>query len=74
MLAKVPHGVEGIAPTTRNVYGDNMIDQDNSVNIKSDGAKAAGTYHHGDLRAAVIELVAAGETTLEELNRVTLHG
>ena len=26
------------------------------------------------LRAAVIELVAAGETTLEELNRVTLHG
>ena len=23
---------------------------------------------------AVIELVAAGETTLEELNRVTLHG
>jgi AcrR family transcriptional regulator len=62
MLAKVPHGVEGIAPATRNVYGDNMIDQDNSVNIKSDGAKAAGAYHHGDLRAAVI---AAGLKRLE---------
>ena len=38
------------------------------------GATKASSYHHGDLRAAVIELVAAGETTLEELNRVTLHG
>lgn len=27
-----------------------------------------------NLREAVIELVAAGETTVEELNRVTLHG
>ncbi|APZ97190.1 TetR family transcriptional regulator [Sphingopyxis sp. QXT-31] len=31
-----------------------MANKDNSVNIKSDGAKAAGAYHHGDLRAAVI--------------------
>ena len=61
MLAKVPRGV-GVALATRNVYGDNMIEQDNSVNIKSDGAKAAGAYHHGDLRAAVI---AAGLKRLE---------
>lgn len=31
-----------------------MTSKDNSVNMKSDGAKAAGAYHHGDLRAAVI--------------------
>jgi len=31
-----------------------MASKDNSVNMKSDGAKAAGAYHHGDLRAAVI--------------------
>ena len=46
--------VQGIALATRNVYGDNMTNKDNSVNIKGDGAKAAGAYHHGDLRAAVI--------------------
>ena len=41
-----------------------MASKDNSVNIKGDGAaKAAGTYHHGDLRAAVI---AAGLTRLAE--------
>ncbi|WP_260582630.1 TetR/AcrR family transcriptional regulator [Sphingopyxis sp. PET50] len=39
-----------------------MANKDNSVNIKSDGAKAAGAYHHGDLRAAVI---AAGLKRLE---------
>jgi AcrR family transcriptional regulator len=57
-----PASVEGIALATRNVYGDNMMDEDNSVNIESDGAKAAGAYHHGDLRAAVI---AAGLKRLE---------
>jgi AcrR family transcriptional regulator len=62
MLAKVSRSVEGIALATRNVYGDNMIDEGNSVNIKSEGAKAAGAYHHGDLRAAVI---AAGLKRLE---------
>lgn len=40
-----------------------MADKDNSVNINSDGAKAAGAYHHGDLRAAVI---AAGLKRIEE--------
>ena len=40
-----------------------MVKQDNSVNMKSDGAKAAGTYHHGDLRAAVI---AAGLKRLQD--------
>ncbi|HWT43730.1 MAG TPA: TetR/AcrR family transcriptional regulator, partial [Sphingopyxis sp.] len=41
-----------------------MASKDNSVNIKGDGAaKAAGTYHHGDLRAAVI---AAGLKRLAE--------
>ncbi|PQM27874.1 TetR/AcrR family transcriptional regulator [Sphingopyxis lindanitolerans] len=40
-----------------------MIEEDNSVNIKSAGAKAAGAYHHGDLRAAVI---AAGLKRLEQ--------
>lgn len=40
-----------------------MANKDNSVNIKGDGAKAAGAYHHGDLRAAVI---AAGLKRLEE--------
>ncbi|WP_077148589.1 TetR/AcrR family transcriptional regulator [Sphingopyxis sp. KK2] len=39
-----------------------MTDKDNSVNLKSDGAKAAGAYHHGDLRAAVI---AAGLARLQ---------
>ncbi len=39
-----------------------MANKDNSVNIKSDGAKASGAYHHGDLRAAVI---AAGLKRLE---------
>jgi hypothetical protein len=62
MLAKVSLSVERIALATRYVYGDNMIEQDNSVNIKSDGAKAGGAYHHGDLRAAVI---AAGLKRLE---------
>ncbi|MBL8652447.1 MAG: TetR/AcrR family transcriptional regulator [Sphingopyxis sp.] len=42
-----------------------MAIEDNSVNIKSDGAKAAGAYHHGDLRAAVIaaglKRLAAGD-------------
>lgn len=40
-----------------------MPNKDNSVNIKSDGAKATGAYHHGDLRAAVI---AAGLQRLAE--------
>ncbi len=40
-----------------------MADKDNSVNINSDGTKAAGAYHHGDLRAAVI---AAGLKRIEE--------
>jgi len=40
-----------------------MNDEDNSVNIKDPGAKSAGSYHHGDLRAAVI---AAGLKRLEE--------
>jgi AcrR family transcriptional regulator len=40
-----------------------MADKDNIVNINSDGAKAAGAYHHGDLRAAVI---AAGLKRIEE--------
>lgn len=40
-----------------------MTSKDNSVNIKSDGAKGAGAYHHGDLRAAVI---AAGLKRLAE--------
>lgn len=39
-----------------------MTSEDNSVNIKGDGAKAAGAYHHGDLRAAVI---AAGLERLQ---------
>ncbi|MBA3941617.1 MAG: TetR/AcrR family transcriptional regulator [Sphingopyxis sp.] len=39
-----------------------MASKDNSVNIKSGGAKASGAYHHGDLRAAVI---AAGLKRLE---------
>jgi len=39
-----------------------MTSKDNSVNIKGDGAKAAGAYHHGDLRAAVI---AAGLARLQ---------
>jgi AcrR family transcriptional regulator len=39
-----------------------MPSKDNSVNIKGDGAKAAGAYHHGDLRAAVI---AAGLERLQ---------
>lgn len=39
-----------------------MANKDNSVNMKSDGTKAAGAYHHGDLRAAVI---AAGLKRLE---------
>ena len=36
--------------------------------------EAASRRGFRNLRAAVIEMVAAGETTLEELNRVTLHG
>lgn len=40
-----------------------MHSKDNSVNIKESGAKAAGAYHHGDLRAAVI---AAGLKRLAE--------
>ncbi|MBN8846006.1 MAG: TetR/AcrR family transcriptional regulator [Sphingomonadales bacterium] len=40
-----------------------MSDEGNSVNIKDPGAKSAGSYHHGDLRAAVI---AAGLKRLEE--------
>jgi AcrR family transcriptional regulator len=63
MLSKVPRSVEGIALATRNVYGDNMSDQDNSVNMENAGAKSSGAYHHGDLRAAVI---AAGVKRLEE--------
>lgn len=62
-FAKVPRSVEGIALATRNVYGDNMSEEDNSVNIENAGPKTAGSYHHGDLRAAVI---AAGLKRLEE--------
>ena len=36
--------------------------------------EAASRRGFRNLRAEVIEMVAAGETTLEELNRVTLHG
>ena len=61
-VTKVPRGV-GVARATRNVYGDNMTEQDNSVNMENAGGKTAGTYHHGDLRAAVI---AAGLKRLEE--------
>ena len=46
-----------------------MASKDNSVNIKSDGAKAAGAYHHGDLRAAVI---AAGLKRLEDADGAEL--
>lgn len=35
----------------RNVYTDNMPMNDNSVNMNAQG----GNYHHGDLRAALIE-------------------
>lgn len=40
-----------------------MADKDNSVNMESAGGKAAGAYHHGDLRAAVI---AAGLKRLHD--------
>lgn len=62
-VSKVPRSVEGIALATRNVYGDNMSEEDNSVNIENAGAKSSGAYHHGDLRAAVI---AAGLKRLED--------
>lgn len=39
-----------------------MTNEDNSVNMENAGAKSAGSYHHGDLRAAVI---AAGLKRLE---------
>ncbi len=39
-----------------------MANKDNSVNMEKAGPKAAGAYHHGDLRAAVI---AAGLERLE---------
>ncbi len=55
--------VEGIALATRNVYGDNMSEEDNSVNIENADARSSGSYHHGDLHAAVI---AAGLKRLEE--------
>ncbi len=54
MLSKVPRSV-GLRRRLEYVYSDNMMaSKDNSVNIKADGAKVAGAYHHGDLRAAVI--------------------
>jgi len=31
-----------------------MIEEDNSVNMENAAAKSTGSYHHGDLRAAVI--------------------
>jgi AcrR family transcriptional regulator len=40
-----------LAKRLGNVYADNMTSNDNSVNIK----KAVAAYHHGDLRAALIE-------------------
>lgn len=40
-----------------------MSEEDNTVNMENAGAKSAGSYHHGDLRAAVI---AAGLKRLEE--------
>lgn len=61
-VTNVPRGV-GVARATRNVYGDNMAEQDNSVNMENAGGKTTGAYHHGDLRAAVI---AAGLRRLEE--------
>jgi general secretion pathway protein E len=36
--------------------------------------EAAARRGFRNLRAAVVEMVAAGETTLQELNRVTVHG
>src|SRR3546814_16643718 len=59
-VAKAPRRV---ALATRNVYGGNMADKDNSVNMKDAPAKAARAYPHGDLRAAVI---AAGLKRLAE--------
>lgn len=40
-----------------------MSEEDNSVNMESADARNSGSYHHGDLRAAVI---AAGLKRLEE--------
>jgi AcrR family transcriptional regulator len=40
-----------LAKRLGDVYTDNMTNNDNSVNIK----KAGRTYHHGDLRSALIE-------------------
>lgn len=55
-----------------NVYSGNMINDDNSVNIKS----AKRGYHHGDLRAALIwagldllETRVADELSLREVAR-----
>src|SRR3546814_13529188 len=59
-VAKAPRRV---ALATRNVYGGDMADKDNSVNMKDAPAKAARAYHPGDLRAAVI---AAGLKRLAE--------
>ena len=46
-----------------------MANKDNSVNIKGDGAKAAGAYHHADQRAAVIPV---GLKRLEEADGAEL--
>jgi AcrR family transcriptional regulator len=40
-----------VAKRLDNVYGDNMSDNGNSVNIESKKQR----YHHGDLRSAVVE-------------------
>lgn len=44
----------GLAQPLSNVYDVNMANKDNSVNMKGGRAKPTRTYHHGDLRAAVI--------------------
>ena len=46
-----------------------MIEEDNSVNMENAGAKGAGSYHHGDLRAAVI---AAGLKRLRDSDETDL--
>lgn len=44
-----------VVPLADYVYGANMAKDDNSVNIESAGEADSGSYHHGDLRAALVE-------------------
>lgn len=46
-----------------------MTNKDNSVNIEKTGSKAGGSYHHGDLRAAVL---AAGLRRLSDRDSADL--